>query len=71
MAIYIITRRLWGFLNSAAISGRLAKKGSHAVMFELGSDQYEKVWLVDLRVDGKDMIDGKNNKHKGLKYVKG
>lgn len=43
MAIHIITGRLRGFLNSAAISGRLAKKGSHAVMFELGSDQYEKV----------------------------
>lgn len=40
-------------------------------MFELRYDQCEKARLVKIRVDEKDVIDGKNSKCKGLKYMKG
>lgn len=36
-------------------------------MSELGYDQCEKARLVKIRIDGKDMRDGKDNKCKGLK----
>lgn len=39
-------------------------------MFELGYDQCGKVRLIKIRIDGKDIIDGKNNQCKSPKYMK-
>lgn len=41
------------------------------MMFELGYDQCEKARLVKIRIDGIDMIHGKNKKCEGPKYMKG